>query len=279
MRTPSQDGPATIGAPDSTIGRRTARSGFVALGLVFAGFASLFSSPYLSSYSYSVTTTSVNSGQQFASINLVYPLQAYVPLVNIAGLLMIVSGLWYSRRLVVTNVYVLEGMLWVTMGFLPFLLSPGFSAVLSFLPESVFFAQGTQYTVTPLYLATLLIIGLQALGPSILGVWITMKLFPARRRMIVTVFGVGVILTFLSLLSVQYPAWTGLDGILYQRGFPIGWLAFPYGFLSVPPGWYPAGSFILDFLFWSGCTFLACLAAIKLLRRRTSTAFDLRPLK
>src|ERR1700722_13700527 len=102
MSTPSQDGPAAIGAADSTIGRRAARSGFLALGLAFAGFASLFSSSYLSSYSYSVTTTSVNGGQQFASVSLVYPLQAYVPLVNIAGLLMIVSGLWYSRRLVMT---------------------------------------------------------------------------------------------------------------------------------------------------------------------------------
>jgi hypothetical protein len=258
-----------IGAPDSAIGRRAAKSGFLALGLIFAGFASLFSSPYLSSYSHSITTTSVNSGQQFVNINFVYPLQAYVPLVNIAGLLMIVSGLWYSRRLLATNVYVLDGMAWVTMGFLPFLLSAGFSAVLSFLPESAFFAQGTQYTITPLYLATLLIIGLQALGPSILGVWITMKLFPVRRRMIVTIFGVGAVLTFLSLLSVQYTAWTGLDGTLYQRGFPIGWLALPYGFLSVPPGWYPTGPFILDFLFWSGCILLAYLAAIRLLRRRT----------
>jgi hypothetical protein len=135
MRTPSQDGPAAIGAPDSAIERRTARSGFLALGLVFAGFASLFSSSYLSSYSYSVTTTSANSGQQFVNISLVYPLQAYVPLVNIAGLLMIGSGLWYSRRLLATNVYVLDGMVWVTMGFLPFLLSAGFSAVLSFLPS------------------------------------------------------------------------------------------------------------------------------------------------
>ena len=37
--------------------------------------------------------------------------------------------------------------------------------------------------------------------------------------------------------------------------------------------------FVLDFLFWSGCVLLACLAAIKLLRRRTSTTFDLKPLK
>lgn len=144
-------------------------------------------------------------------------------------------------------------------------------ALLSLRPHVTFVPYGkTAFAITPLYLAYLILVGSIMIGPSVIGVLLSMRLLPNLKRGLMMVFGMGAVLTFASLLNIQAGVSYGLSGTLYQSGLPIPWLEQPFGALAVPAGWYPTPFLILDFLFWSGLTLGVIVAAKRLIARRAA---------
>jgi hypothetical protein len=226
------------------------RSQYLGLGLIFTGLGVLFSSNYLSTYSYSTTA---GLGTKDITITLHYPLLAFLPLAYAGGPALIAIGLFEVRKLLVTNIYVQAGMAWVGLTILSLGAFIFTNTIFQAEPEHhLFNVYGASFAPTPLYLSALGFFVLFTMAPSLVGVWMSLRLLSRNRRMLLSAFGLGAILTLVSLLSVQYTDAVGMGGYLYSRGFPLPWLVLPNSLLAVPAGWYPTEVFVLDFLFWSG---------------------------
>ena len=234
---------------------RGSRWEYLSFGLVFVGLGVLFSSNYLSAYSYSTTT---GVGTKEVAITLHYPLLAFLPLAYTEGPALIAVGLLGARKLLATNKYALAGMAWVGLTLVSLSYGTFTNAIFQSEPGThLFWLNGTSFALTPLYLSAVGIVALFTMTPSLVGVWMSIRLLSKHRRTLLAAFLLGAVLTFASLLSVQYTATVGS----YTRGLPLFWLVLPQGFAVVPAGWYPiSAGFALDFLFWSGLALMGVLA-------------------
>ena len=180
---------------------------------------------------------------------------------------LIAVGLLGARKLLATNKYALAGMAWVGLTLVSLNYGTFTSAIFQSEPGTHLFSlNGTSFALTPLYLSALGIVALFTMAPSLVGVWMSIRLLSKHRMTLLAAFRLGAVLTFASLLSVQYTATIGS----YSRGLPLSWLVLPQGFAVVPAGWYPiSAEFALDFLFWSGLALMGVLTTRYLWMRRS----------
>ena len=82
----------------------------------------------------------------------------------------------------------------------------------------------------------------------------------ASRRRILAAFGIGAVVTLLSLLNVEHQLRIGPNDY-YNYRFPLPWLV--HVIISLPSSnslWIPTIYFSHDLLLWTGVAFLALLA-------------------
>lgn len=233
-----------------------------ALVLAVVGIGMLLSTPFLMAYSYTATTRSADS--KTITIEYVYPLQPLTLVFLLCGPALSAYGFWRSRRLLGMHRSIPAALAWLGMAVASLLWNPLLLTLNSIYPiYHVLWAKGTEFPITPEYIVVLLVSSSFLSGLSLCGIWISRRLLPAHTRKISIAFGVGALISLLSLLKLEHIAVTSYE--VYQRGYPLPWLVLSNGLVGVM-GWIPTSFLIFDLIFWSGIVLAFGLVGTKLRR-------------
>ena len=227
------------------------------------GIALLLATPFLTAYSYTVTTTSADA--KMITISYVYPLEPFLLVFLTLGIVMTTYGLWNARRLLVAHKSIPVALGWLAIAVASLLSNSLTNITLLISPSPPVWATGTDFSITPTYGLMLLTIGSTLTVLSLLGVWMSRKLLQTHRTMVTIAFSLGALLTILSALWAEHMVAVSYE--VYQRGFPLPWLSFPLHGLVVARGWFPTAFFVFDLVFWSSLAYGSVLLAMRLTPR------------
>src|SRR5713101_4557894 len=166
------------------------------------GIALLLATPFLTAYSYTVTTTSADA--KMITISYVYPLEPFLLVFLTLGIVMTTYGLWNSRRLLVAHKSIPVALGWLAIAVASLLSNSLTNITLLISPSPPVVATGTDFSITPTYGVMLLTLGSTLTVLSLLGVWMSRKLLQTRRTMVTIAFSLGALLTIVSALWAEH---------------------------------------------------------------------------
>src|SRR5712691_3622523 len=151
------------------------------------GIALLAATPFLTAYSYTLTTTSADA--KMITISYVYPLEPFLLVFLTLGIVMTTYGLWNARRLLVAHKSIPVALGWLAIAVTSLPLSNSLTNIaLLISPSPPVWATGTDFSLTPTYGLMLLTIGSTLTVLSLVGVWMTRKLLRTREKTVTIAF-------------------------------------------------------------------------------------------
>src|SRR3989442_11222902 len=114
------------------------------------GIALLLATPFLTAYSYTVTTTSADA--KTITISYVNPLEPFLLVFLTLGIVMTTYGLWNARRLLVAHKSIPAALGWLAIAVTSLPLSNTLTSIMLLMlhPPPVW-ATGTDFSFTPTY--------------------------------------------------------------------------------------------------------------------------------